>query len=417
VIDKMTGKSFEIQAPDGKFSIDVSGGDSAAEKIVMRSHILNQRVQFIGAPFAEGQNLRGCEIAPMAVRKAGLKDLVERMGWEYVDNGDLQLPSGLVPVSSGLSPEWQKETGQKYAEWIRSGSTETFAAWSGKTIRTEVHVQPEFSGCPYETMRTEQNIELTGRAMGLVHNAVRDASARGDFALTIGGDHSIASATIGGLLETYPNLAVIWVDAHADANTPSTSPSLHYHGMPAAHVMGWFSKPLPGFEWLKSKLPENRLAYIGLRDVDMEEGKALQTSGVHIFTMHDVDRHGISQVIAMAMSKIDPYNNRPVHLTFDIDGIDPAAAPGTGTLARGGLNYRESHFICEELASSNRLVGLDLVEVNPLVDALPEKMHGDDPTMGPASCTVQLCCELALSALGKTIIQRPEGQAAAHIAR
>jgi len=266
-------------------------------------------------------------------------------------------------------------------------------------------VHAEVTGDPYEGVK---NAELIGKACGLVYDSVCSASSNGNFALTIGGDHSIASATIGGLVKTYPELAVVWVDAHADANTPETSPSLHYHGMPAAHVLGWFKKPVPGFEWLKTQLPESRLAYIGLRDIDAEEGLMLQESGAHVYTMQDVDRHGIAQVMAMALSKIDPHNNRPLHLTLDIDGIDPGAAPGTGTLARGGLSYRESHFICEEMALTNRLVGCDLVEVNPLVDSLPEQMHGDDPDLGPASATVQLCCELALSVLGKTILQKPK---------
>jgi arginase len=362
-------------------------------------------VEFIGAPFAEGQNLRGTELAPLALRDAGLKGMVERLGWTFLDHGDLAIPEALV------RNKWKAHTTEKYRQWVRSGTTQGYSNYTGEIIRDEgdVHVSGEREeGDPYETV---QNGELIGRACGLVHEAVYTASSQGSFAMTIGGDHSIASATIGALVKTYPNLAVVWVDAHADANTPETSPSNHYHGMPAAHVMGWFKKVVKGFEWLQTVLPEARLAYIGLRDIDEEEGKMLQNSGANVFTMQDVDRHGISQVMAMALNKIDPYNNRPLHLTLDIDGIDPISAPGTGTLARGGLSYRESHYICEEMASTNRLVGCDLVEVNPLVDHLPETMHGDDPEMGPASSTVQLCCELALSCLGKTILQRPKVQA------
>jgi len=122
------------------------------------------------------------------------------------------------------------------------------------------------------------------------------------------------------------------------------------------------------------------------------------------YTMNHVDRLGIAQVVDMALSRVDPYSNRPLHLTFDIDGIDPVYAPGTGTLARGGLTYRESHYICEELASRSRLVGMDLVEVNPLVDHLPERMHGDDPNLRPTTQTVGLAMELCLSSLGKNIL-------------
>jgi arginase len=196
------------------------------------------------------------------------------------------------------------------------------------------------------------------------------------------------------------------VDAHADANTPDTSPSLHYHGMPAAHVMGWFKKPIAGFEWLKGKLSPQRIAYIGLRDIDPEEGRMLTEAGIRCFTMQQVDRLGISEVVRMALEAVDPYHKRPLPLSFDIDAIDPAYAPGTGTLARGGLTYRESHYICEDLATTNRLVGMDLVEVNPLVDARPARMHGDDPDMAPTTTTVSLAMELCLSGLGKNILNQ-----------
>jgi len=393
---------------DGQVTVDTSPYIyRRAKERADKNTIANRTVEFIGAPFAEGQNLRGCELAPMAVRDAGLKTMVERIGWAFGDKGDLAMPAGMVPDTSGLSPKWQAAMTNKYRQWVRSGTSDSYSKWSGEKIRADdAHVDAVKGADPYASVG---NAEIIGKACEMVYDAVLDTAEKGNFPLTLGGDHSIAAATIGALVKAYPNLAVIWVDAHADANTPETSPSLHYHGMPAAHVMGWFSKPLAGFEWLKTQLPESRLAYIGLRDIDADEGRLLQNSGAHIFTMQDVDRHGIAQVMSMALSKIDPYSQRPLHLTLDIDGIDPIAAPGTGTLARGGLSYRETHYICEEMASTNRLVGLDLVEVNPLVDTLLEaQMHGDDPDLGPASCTVQLCCELALSALGKTIIQRPK---------
>merc|ERR1719162_1801039 len=110
--------------------------------------------------------------------------------------------------------------------------------------------------------------------------------------------------------------------------------------------------------------------------------------------MAQVDRLGIAQVMALAIEKVDPYHRRPLHLTFDIDAIDPVYAPGSGTLARGGLTYRESHYICEELSSTKRLVGMDLVEINPLVDQRPERMHGDDPDLLPTTTTVSLGMEL-----------------------
>ena len=184
---------------------------------------------------------------------------------------------------------------------------------------------------------------------------------------------------------------------------------MHYHGMPAAHVMGWMAgDPLPGFDWFPSAgcLDEARLAYVGLRDVDDEEGRRLRASQCHVWTMRDVDRLGIAGAIERAVRAVDPHGVRPLHLSLDIDAVDPHFAPGTGTCARGGLTYREAHYICEELALTDRLVGLDLVEVNPLLDGPPAaaRMHGDDPSVKPCSPTVELAVGLALSALGKRIM-------------
>ena len=131
----------------------------------------------------------------------------------------------------------------------------------------------------------------------------------------------------------------------------------------------------------------------------------LRNSNVHCYTMREVDKHGIAKVIEMAIAAIDPNGRRPLHLSLDIDAVDPHFAPGTGTCARGGLGYREIHYICEELAETRRLVSMDLVEVNPALDVPPTgQMHGDDPSIKVAPQTVQLAVELTLSALGKTIL-------------
>lgn len=388
VTDNSTGRSFVVDA-HGASPSDVN----------FAAMIQNNRpVQFIGAPFADGQNLLGSELAPMAFRDAGLKSMVEKLGRDFLDDGDLFLE---LPELAEKQQANDKRI-ETYRQWVRAATQLTYSTWSGDKIRSgDAHVEKVKVEDPYLNLK---NGSIIGQSCGLVYQKVLEASSRGDFALTIGGDHSIASATIGALVKTYPQLAVVWVDAHGDANTPDTSPSLHYHGMPAAHLMGWFKKPVPGFEWLESVLAEGRLAYIGLRDIDPEEGSMLRSSGAHIYTMAHVDRLGIAQVVAMALQRIDPQNNRPLHLTFDIDAIDPVYAPGTGTLARGGLSYRESHFICEEMAATHRLVGMDLVEINPLVDHIPERMHGDDLEMAPTSQTIQLGIELVLSALGKNIL-------------
>jgi arginase len=236
-----------------------------------------------------------------------------------------------------------------------------------------------------------------------VFDKVKTASLD-SFVLTIGGDHSIGSATILAMLSSHPNLGVIWVDAHGDCNTPESSESKNYHGMPAAHAMGWFKKMTPGFEWMKGlcHLPEHRLVYIGLRDLDVKERELLRNSKVHIFTMRDVDRLGISGVMTSALQYL---SSGPIHLSFDIDAIDPSVAPGTGTLARGGLSYRESHFICDSLGQTGRLVSMDMAEVNPKLDsATNQHLHGDDPSIKTDLPTVRLAIELITLALGKTIL-------------
>jgi ornithine carbamoyltransferase len=296
----------------------------------------------------------------------------------------------------------------KFRDWIASGTKLMYSEWAQEQVRSDadVHVMSQVAqgDDPYAKVK---NADLIGAACHSVHTAVLQASIDGKFALTIGGDHSIASGSISALLESYPDLAVVWVDAHADANTPETSPSNHYHGMPAAHVMGWFKRGVLGFEWLRTVLPEARLAYIGLRDIDPEEGRLLRESCVHVYTIHDVMKLGIGQVVASALNKVDPHGKSPLHLSFDVDSLDPCDAPGTGTLARGGLSFREAQYICTEMAFSNRLVGMDLVEVNPLLDVQLDVMHGDDADLAPTTKTTHVALQLILAALGKSCLHQP----------
>ncbi len=208
--------------------------------------------------------------------------------------------------------------------------------------------------------------------------------------------------------QVHRDLAVIWVDAQADANTPETSPSMHYHGMPAAHLMGWFKKNPLGFEWFpKTYCSEAQFSFIGLRDVDKKEGELLMHSDIHVFSMREVDELGLKACIERAIQGVDPSGRRPIHLSLDVDAVDPSVAPGTGTRARGGLSYREIHYICEEIALTGRLVSMDLVEVNPGLDPpLCDKLHGDDKDLNRTTPTVGLGIDLILSALGKSIMKK-----------
>ncbi|KAM0704661.1 hypothetical protein Q7P35_007447 [Cladosporium inversicolor] len=203
---------------------------------------------------------------------------------------------------------------------------------------------------------------------------VYDHAKEGRFVLTLGGDHSIAIGTISGTAKAIRerldrDMAVIWVDAHADINTPETSDSGNIHGMPVAFLTGLASdKPDAPFGWItdEHRVSVKKIVYIGLRDVDRGEKKILRENGIKAFSMHDIDRHGIGKVMDMALGWIG--SDTPIHLSFDIDALDPRFAPSTGTAVRGGLTLREGDFIAECVHETGSLVALDLVEVNPSLE-------------------------------------------------
>lgn len=196
----------------------------------------------------------------------------------------------------------------------------------------------------------------------------------GRFVLTLGGDHSIAIGTISGTAQAMRErlgreMAVIWVDAHADINTPETSDSGNIHGMPVAFLTGLAKEQNRDvFGWIsdEQRISTQKIVYIGLRDVDRGEKKILRDHGIKAFSMHDVDRHGIGKVMDMALGWIG--RDTPIHLSFDIDALDPMWAPSTGTAVRGGLTLREGDFIAECVHETGSLVALDLVEVNPSLE-------------------------------------------------
>ncbi|USP80115.1 arginase [Curvularia clavata] len=197
----------------------------------------------------------------------------------------------------------------------------------------------------------------------------------GKLVLTLGGDHSIAIGTISGTAKAVRErlgreIAVIWVDAHADINTPETSDSGNIHGMPVSFLTGLAKEDREDiFGWIKEEhmLSTKKLVYIGLRDIDKGEKKILRDHGIKAFSMHDIDRHGIGKVMDMALGWIG--SDTPIHLSFDVDALDPMWAPSTGTPVRGGLTLREGDFIAECVAETGSLIALDLVEVNPSLDA------------------------------------------------
>lgn len=426
VNDELTGSIMSSSSPTKGVSAEKlyhrgHGGKSAPISVApqeARRQIIfpTDTIGFLGAPLVDGQNLEGADLAPLAMRDAGVANLVTKLGYKWEDYEDLDFNARYAEL--GLQRKKEKTSQKQWAEWMASGAHESFSEWSKINIRTPTNKDKKEEDSIVETPSSSKkssdpylnivNAHLIGPALELVYRkALEIVQKERRFLLTVGGDHSIATSTISAVSSVHEDLCIIWIDAHGDANTPDTSPSLHYHGMPAAHIMGWFKKHPAGFEWMprhKSVNAQN-VAYIGLRDIDPEEGRLMRDSDLHIYTMRDVDRLGIAKVIEEALIKVDPNGRRPIHLSLDVDGIDPAVAPGTGTCARGGLTYREIHYICESLALTRRLVSMDLVEINPGLDPSPqEKMHGDNEELGRTTPTVQLGVELVLSALGKTIM-------------
>lgn len=296
---------------------------------VARAHVRPARVDVIGVPMDLGADRRGVDMGPSAIRYARLRDGLEALGIsEIFDHGNLAVP---VPESNAAQ-----------------------AVKNAKYLPIILAVCDELS----------KHVESSIRA--------------GGFPIVLGGDHSIAIGTLAGLRRARgvaPGL--IWIDAHGDINTPLTSPSGNVHGMPVSIALEDHSIDIA------------RTVLIGLRDVDAGERKRIAELGVRAFSMTEIDRLGMERVMNIAM-EIVGMEPRSVHVSFDMDGIDPREAPGTGTAVPGGLTYREAHLAMEMVASAGIIGSLEVTETNPILDE-----HNR---------TARLAVELILSALGKTIL-------------
>jgi len=271
------------------------------------SHCLS----IIGVPFSGGQPKAGVDRAPHELRNAGLIQLIQSAGWKVTHDEEIPIPKQF----------------------------------------------------PEDTFHKAKRHHLVGSVCRQVCAAVSARARAGDFVLTVGGDHSIAAGSIAGILANQPDTFVVWVDAHADINTPEISESGNIHGMPLA-LLAHLCGKIPGFEYLDDVPPFNlqNLVYIGLRDVDPGEKEIMETRGVQGFYMHDVQSIGITSI----MEKVVQYSgNKRIHLSFDVDGIDPEYMPATGTPVGAGLSQQDGEYICKRLASTERVRSFDLVEVNP----------------------------------------------------
>ena len=226
-----------------------------------------------------------------------------------------------------------------------------------------------------------------------IRQQVFSALKEGWFPLVLGGDHSIAIGSVSGVARFYQQkkkrIGLIWVDAHTDMNTPDTSPSGNIHGMPLAVLLGYGDPSLTELNGDQPSLAPQNVTLIAARDIDETEKSIVRQSGVRVFTMSEIDERGIAVCMDEAIKRATA-GTCGFHLSLDMDALDPWEAPGVGTPVNGGLTYREAHLICEKTAQSNRLLSLDVVEVNPILD------NGNH--------TAELALQLIESALGKTIL-------------
>uniref|UniRef100_A0A4W5QCB9 Arginase n=1 Tax=Hucho hucho TaxID=62062 RepID=A0A4W5QCB9_9TELE len=300
-------------------------------------------VAVLGAPFSKGQKRRGVEHGPKAIRDAGLIERLSHLDFPVQDFGDLSFQ----------------------------------------------HLEEDE---PYMHVLFPRTV---GRASKLLSGAVGNAVGAGHTAVMLGGDHSLAIGSVEGHAKQCPDLCLIWVDAHADINTPFTSPSGNLHGQSVAFMLKELQNKmpeLPGFSWVKPFLSAKDLVYIGLRDVDPGEYNILKDLGVQYFTMRDIDRLGIQRVMEVTFDHLLSRKQRPIHLSFDIDAMDPSLAPATGTPVNGGLTYREGIWITEEIHNTGLLSVMDLVEVNPALGASREAVES----------TASMAVDIIASALGQT---------------
>lgn len=276
-------------------------------------------IHILGVPMDLGAGRRGVDMGPSAIRIAGASEKLQSLGHAITDEGD-------IPVKN---PELQKVKNQKLK-------------YLSEIVRA----------CTVLSGKVEKILE------------------GGNFPLVLGGDHSIAIGTIAGVSnycrKKHKQLGVIWVDAHGDMNTDETTPSGNIHGMPLAASIGLGALELTSVGGDFKKVEPKNVVMIAIRDLDEGEKIIIKNSGINIFTMEDIDKHGMAVIITKALQKLKDVDF--IHVSFDLDATDPSICPGVGTPVKGGLNYREAHLIMESLAASKRMNSLEIVEANPILD-------------------------------------------------
>jgi len=299
-------------------------------------------VHLIGVPLDMGGSRRGVDMGPSAFRIAGLSEKIAALGRTVVDRGDLPSP---IP-------------------------------------ETKKHGDPK-----------KKFIKDIAKVCDRLYQLARASIEEGAIPLVLGGDHSLAAGSVAASAAhartAGHSIGLLWIDAHGDMNTPASTPSGNVHGMPLAALIGPEPAELSSIGGFSPTVLPQHTALVGVRNLDEREKDLVRNSGVHVFTMKDIDRLGVAAVATEALRAVTA-GTAGIHVSFDLDVCDPSIAPGVGTPVKGGLNYREAHLLMEMIAESGLLAALDLVEVNPTLDI--------------RNTTAELGIELALSALGMRIL-------------
>lgn len=280
------------------------------------------KIRILGVPLDLGQERRGVDMGPSAVRAAGLNLAIKSLGHQVEDTGNLH-----VKIAE------EQHFGDKRAKYLTEigEACRDVAQWVQRTLEEDL------------------------------------------FPLLLGGDHSMAIGTAAGVSKFYrdrgQDVGLMWIDAHGDMNTPETSPSGNIHGMPFAATLGFGPAALTHIYGYAPKLRAERCVLIGVRSLDTREARTIKNSGVHIFTMRDIDEQGMRAVMEKSLTIVNT-ETAGFMISFDMDVMDPSEAPGVGTPVRGGLTFREAHLALEMIADSGKMLSLEMVEVNPIIDIM-----------------------------------------------
>ncbi len=280
----------------------------------------SKSVRILAVPIDLGASRRGTDAGPSAMRVAGLNGAIARLGHTVAGDVDIDVPA--------METRKEKSDSARFLDEILE-------------VCTNLAVQ------------------------------TRAALAAGDVPLIIGGDHSLAMGSVAGVAAHYrergEDIGLLWIDAHADMNTPESSPSGNVHGMPLAHLLGYGDDRLNNIENSRPAVKPENTVLIGVRDIDGRERDFVRESGLTVFTMRDIDELGMTEVCRRSMQVLTA-GTAGFHVSFDVDGCDPSVMPGSGTLVPGGINYREAHQLLENCADTGKMLSMDVVELNPFLD-------------------------------------------------